>query len=221
MNEIFKDDQHKIGTAITLSYNRLEEIAAAATTFKAERGKISGYTEYTDKARQDMTNRAAAVYSATTEPKIAELLREAKTITEAMAEMENTLDTGIELQNALNVAKLAKSLPSTARFALFEQFRGQPQQLTILGAAFEAVEVDPLPYSEPLDFTAEKTARELEDAIYMVAAAPTGSTVEAWRLSRKLEELAQRVGADNARHAADLDGLDGGLDEAIRNAMGL
>lgn len=221
MNEIFKDNQHKIGTAITLSFNRLEEIAAAAATFKAERDKIAGYTEYTDEARQSMTKRAAETYEAATEPKIAELMNQAKTITAAMAEMENTLDTGAELQNALNVAKLAKGLPSATRFSLFEQFRGQPQQLAVLGAAFEVAEVDPSPYSDPLDFKAEKTARELENAIYTVAAAPVGSATEAWRLSRKLEELSQRIGADNTRHAVDLDGLDGGLDEAIRNAMGL
>ena len=219
MNETIKDQQHRIGTAVNSSFYALERIAGHAAAYKAEKAKIDGYTDYTEAARQSMTDRAAATYGNAVAPEIVKLTEQAGIIRDALAVMESTLDTGAELQNALNVAKLGKALPSAVRFNLFEQFRGQPQQIAVLSAAFEAVDIDPSPYMVPISFTADQIGKKLDSAIDAVSAAKAGETFQAWQLSRNLEKMGDRVGADTPRRASELDGLSGGLDEAIRWAV--
>ena len=221
MNETIQNAQHNIGTAIDLSFYRLEAIAKQAAAYRAEREKISAYTDYTPEARKNMIDRAAESYTKAISPEIAAIMSQIETIGQALTEMENTLDMGVDLQNALSVAKLGEALPSKSRFALFEQFRGQPQQLGILGAAFESAGVASAPYVKPMTFKADRVVSDLEGAVRRVASADAGETSDAWRLSQQLEELSKRVGADTPRAAKDLTGLDGGLEQAIREACGL
>lgn len=221
MNQKVIDQQKRISAAIDLSFGVLEAIARHSDTFKREKVRIDGMKDFTKEAREKMINRAADTYHDDVSRSIVALNGQAETIADAMGELENILDVGEELQNALNVAKFASKLPFDTRSKLVEQFRGQPQQIAIIAAALEESGIGAETYTKALTFTSKGALESMKSGIARVAAAKPGETVEAWRFSRDLEKLGKTVGAENHRPASSIQGLDGGLEQAIREACGL
>lgn len=220
MNDFIKEQQHRVGTSTDRIFSRLEDVAKVANSYRAQVEKIRNEKMYSQEGREKLVNRAGEDYRANILPLCNQIQSEAETIRDALRNMSQTVDFGADLQNALNVVKLGKELPVSVRTSLLEPFRGQPWALSVLQGAYQQAEIAHEQYFSGLTFN-ESSVDELDTLTQQVLGSKPGDTVPCYRLAKAAGKLAQCVGADNQRQAADLQGMERSLSDAIAEACGL
>lgn len=221
MNEIVKDNRHKIDTACHRCFLSLDRYKDAVSSFHQECQRI-GQTPYiqsekerqTAEASEKLAKKAAAEYDV-----LHECLEHMRT---AAGEMERLLDIGEDFQNTLStVNTLGKALPVEQRSTLIEPFKGQMQVLSILRAAYKAADIDPEYYFKDLIFNTAARLDGLDELAYRIAIQPGRNPVTVIDFAAELEKFAAALGVELTHRFHDLVDTSAALNSAIRSAMGL
>ena len=221
MNQIIIDNRHKIDTACQLCFYALDKYNAAVEAFQEEKRRIIA-TPYIQQEQERMVNQAAEALGKTAQAHYEEIKQNLEAIRTAAGEMENLLDIGEDLQNALSVVKtLGKSLPSETRVGLVDQFKGQRQALTILKSAYESVDISAEPYFEGLIFSSSAALDQLDDMAYRIVAQPGTNLLVAVSFGTELEKFAVSLGVGLSKSFSGIVDTSGALNGQLRAVMGL
>lgn len=203
MNRIVIDNRHKIDTACQLVFSQLGRYDAAVDTFRAEKLRIKPLP-YIEQEKEKMVNKAAAALAQSANQSYAEIHAQLEIIGVAAGEMENLLDLGEDLQNALSVVKhLSKELPSDIRFSLVEQFKGQKKALEILKSAYEASGIDSQPYFKGLIFDTDSYIEKLDSSAYTISIQPEAGMLKVSAFAKEIETFADLMGVELSKKASD------------------
>lgn len=221
MNEIVKDNRHKIDTACQRCFLALDRYNDAVSSFHQECQRIA-QTPYIESEKERQTAEASEKLAkkATAEYDVLhECLEHMRT---AAGEMEHLLDIGEDFQNTISIVKtLGKALPVEQRSTLIEPFKGQMQALQMLSAAYRAVDLDPEYYFKGLIFYTAARLDSLEDLAYRIAAQPGRNLVAVIDFATELEKFAAALGVELTHRFHDLVDTSGALTAAIRSAAGV
>lgn len=221
MNQTVIDNRHKIDTACQSCFFALDKYHKAVEGFGAEKQRIASMP-YIQAEKERLVNQAADTLRNAVQGHCEQIQRELDTIRTAAEEMQNLIDIGEDLQNALSVVKsLGKALPPEVRSKLAEQFRGQYQALTMLKAAYEAVEITAEPYFKGLIFNAPQAVKDLEDKAASLADKPGENMMVAFNFGNDLEKLAQALGVELPTRYRDAVDTSAAMSRQLRAVMGL
>lgn len=221
MNQVVINNREKIGTACHNCFRALDSYHKAVEAFGTEKQRIAS-TPYIQAEKERQVNQAADKLHNTVQGYCAQIQRELDTIRTAAEEMQNLMDIGEDLQNALSVVKsLGKALPPEVRIKLVEQFKGQYQALTMLKAAYEAVEIPSEPYFKGMIFDAPRTVKELEDKAACLADKPGENVMVAFNFGNDLEKFAQALGVELTTGYRDAVDTSAAMSRQLRAVMGL
>lgn len=221
MNNIIKDNRHKIDTACKRCFLALDRYNDAVRAFHQERHRInqapfiqSEKERQVNKAAETLAAKAAAEYDV-----IHECLEAMRT---AAGEMSQLMDIGDDFQHTLSiVTTLKKALPMEQRITLVEPFRGQMQTLSMLRAAYEAADIDPEYYFDGMIFDTAARLDSLDKLAHRIAAQPGKNPVTVIEVGAELEKFAASLGVELTSHFHDSVDTSDALNSAIRSAMGL
>jgi len=220
MNPIIIDNRHRIDTACQLCFYTLDKYSKAVAAFHEEKREITA-APYLRQEQERMVNRAAEALRTTAQAHYEELKHGLEDIRAAAGELENLLDIGEELQNALCVVKaLGKELPSETRVGLVNRFKGQRQALVILKSAYASVGISAEPYFEGLIFSSSGALDELEDMAYRIAARPGDQLAAAVSFGGQLEKLAEALGVQLTKKFKDIVDASAAFEAQLRAAVG-
>lgn len=221
MNQIVIDNRHKIDTACRMYFLMLDKYHKAVEAFHEEKRRIAA-SLYIQEEKERMVNRAEDALKNTANNCYEEIKKNLDVIRAAAGEMENLMDIGPDLQNALSVVNsLGKSMPSETRIRLVEEFKGQRQALTILKTAYEAAGITAEPYFEGLISDVSKELDELDDAAYRMVGQPGKNMFVALNFGRDLEKYAESLGVQLTGKYRDTVNTAGALNRQMRAVMGL
>ena len=222
MNQIIIDNRHKIDTAFQSCFHTLDKYHKAVRAFNEEKRRIAA-TPYIQQEQERMVNRAAETLNGTVNGYYEEISRNLKEIRSAANEMENLMDIGADLQNALSVVKaLGDDMPSETRLNLVEQFKGQRQALVILKAAFVTAGVSAAErYFDGLIFNVSSALDDLDDRAYRIVVQPGTNMVVAVSFGRGLEKFAENMGVELTKKFGDIVDTSDAFNAQLRAAMGL
>lgn len=221
MNQVVIDNRKKIVAAVTSCFRALDSYHKAVEAFGAEKKRIASMP-YIQVEQERLVNQAADKLRNAVHGHCEQIQRELGTIRTAAEEMQNLMDIGEDLQNALSVVKsLGKALPPEVRIKLVEQFKGQYQALTMLKAAYEAVEIPSEPYFKGMIFDAPRTVKELEDKAACLADKPGENTMVAFSFGNDLEKFAQSLGVELPTRYRDAVDTSAAMSRQLRAVMGL
>lgn len=221
MNQVVINNREKIGTACHNCFRALDSYHKAVEAFGAEKQRIAS-TPYIQAEKERQVNQAADKLRNAVQGHCEQIQRELETIRTAAEEMQNLMDIGADLQNALSVVKsLGKALPSESRFKLVEQFKGQYQALAILKAAYEAVEITTEPYFKGLIFDTSRAVKDLEDKAACLADKPGENMMIAFSFGNDLEKFAQTLGVELPARYRDTVDTSAAMSRQLRAVMGL
>lgn len=220
MNQIIKDNQHKIDTACHLCFLTLDKCSMAMKEFSAEERRISELP-YIQEEKERMVKRATDVLGSALQKHYEEIKGNLESMRKAAAEMDAVLDVGLDFQNALSVVKaLGKDMPEKSISVLVAQFKGQNHALTLLKAAMESEGiVSTEHYFKDLIFNAAGTLDQLDDLAYRIAAQP-----DQWALvcfGNELEKFAQSLGVELTKKFRDMVDTSEALNQQILAAAGV
>lgn len=221
MNQIIIDNRHKIDTACQLCFYALDKYHKAVEAFQKEKSRIAALP-YVQSEQERLVNQAAESLAKTVQAHYEEIKHNLEDIRTAAGAMENLLDVGQDLQNALSVVKaLGSAMPEDTRHELVEQFKGQYKALIILKAAYLAASISAAYYFDGLLFKSADVLDELDDMAYRIAVQPGGNMLAAITFGRKLEKFAVSMGVDLTRKYWDIVDDSSAIDAQIRAAAGL
>lgn len=221
MNEIIKDNRHKIDTACQRCFLALDRQKEAVKQFQEERRRIDA-TPYIQEEKERMTSKAAETLASRSTEEYNVLHECLESMRTAAGEMEQLLDVGTELQSTLAVIKaLGKLLPVEQRAALIEPFKGQMRALALLQAAFESVGLDPSHSFEGLIFSTAARVDTLDDLARRVMIQPENNALAVIKFAAGLEKFAAALGVTLTNSFRDLVDTSGALTDAIRVAAGV
>lgn len=221
MNQIIVDNRHKIDTACQSCFFALDKYHKAVNAFNEEKRRIAA-TPYIQQEQERMVNQASDALKNSAQGYYEEIKRNLDTIRAAAGEMENMMDIGEDLQNALSVIKaLGGSLPGETRIKLVEQFKGQRQALSLLKAAYESAGITSQPYFQDLILNTAKELDALDDKAYRMVVAPGENMMIAVNFGRDLEKFAESLGVDLTKKFGEIVDTSDALNAQLRAAMGL
>lgn len=221
MNQIIVDNRHKINTACQICFFALDKYHKAVNAFNEEKRRIAA-TPYIQQEQERMVNQASDALKNSAQGYYEEIKRNLDTIRAAAGEMENMMDIGEDLQNALSVIKaLGGSLPGETRIKLVEQFKGQRQALSLLKAAYESAGITSQPYFQNLILNTAKELDALDDKAYRMVVAPGENMMIAVNFGRDLEKFAESLGVDLTKKFGEIVDTSDALNAQLRAAMGL
>lgn len=221
MNQIIVDNRHKINTACQICFFALDKYHKAVNAFNEEKRRIAA-TPYIQQEQERMVNQASDALKNSAQGYYEEIKRNLDTIRAAAGEMENMMDIGEDLQNALSVIKaLGGSLPGETRIKLVEQFKGQRQALSLLKAAYESAGITSQPYFQDLILNTAKELDALDDKAYRMVVAPGENMMIAVNFGRDLEKFAESLGVDLTKKFGEIVDTSDALNAQLRAAMGL
>lgn len=221
MNQIIIENRHKIDTACQLCFYTLDKYNKAVEAFHEEKRKITA-TPYIQQEQERLVNRAAETLRNTALAHYEEIKHSLGDIRTAAVEMENLLDVGEDLQNALSVIKaLGKSLPSETRVGLVNQFKGQRQALTILKTAYESADISAEPYFEGMIFSSSAALDQLDDMAYRIVMQPGTDLMVVVSFGTELEKFALSLGVELTKHFRDIVDTTAATNQQLRAAAGL
>ena len=221
MNQNIVDNRHKIDTACQSCFFALDKYHKAVNAFNEEKRRIAA-TPYIQQEQERMVNTAADKLKAAVQGLYEEIKRNLDTIRAAAGAMENLLDIGEDLQNALSVVKaLGAALPGETRIKLVEQFKGQRQALSLLKAAYESVGITAQPYFQGLILDTANELDALDDEAYRMVAAPGENMMVTVSFGSNLEKLAESLGVELTKRFREIVDTADALNAQLRAAMGL
>ena len=220
MNQIITSNRQKISTHINNCFSALGKYLKAVDAFHQERNRITGLP-FIQEEKERMVAKAAQSLAENAQTQYTAISGELKGIGAAAAEMEQLLDIGQDLQNALAVVKYGSAIPVATRLQLVDTFRGQPQALTILKAAFEAAGLDPEHYFKGLIFKADDQVQRLDELAYQIVVQPGENALVAVNFSNELEKFAASIGAELTARFSDMTDATEVFNAAYRSAFGL
>lgn len=220
MNQIIKDNQHKIDTACQLCFLTLNKCSQAMKNFSAEEHRISKLL-YIEQEKERMVKGAADVMAAEVQRHYEEIKSNLEIMRKAVAEMDAVLDVGPDFQNALSVVKvLGKDMPEKSISALVAQFKGQNHALALLKAAMESEGISTTEYYfKNLIFNAAGALDQLDELAYRMVAQP-----DQWALvgfGNELEKFTQNLGVELSRKFRDIFDTSEALNQQIWAAAGV
>jgi len=222
MNQIIIDNKHKIDTACQLCFYKLSDYNKAVEEFHQKRHEITNAVIYSQREQERQVNEAAETLSKAAQVCYDEIKHNLDTMRGAAAEMENLLDIGEDLQNALSVVKkLGQAMPRETRFGLVRQFKGQKQALLILKAAYEDAGLVAELYFEGLVFSADTYLDKLDDMAHRIVAQPGQDSLVVISFGTELEKFADSLGVELTKRFGDIAGTYAGLTDVLRSAAGL
>ena len=221
MNQSIIYNQHKIDTACQGCFYALDKYHKACQAFNEEKRRIAA-TPYVQQEQERMVNKAAETLSNTANGHYAEIKRRLEDIRSAAGEMENLLDIGEDLQNALSVVKaLGKDATNETLWKLVEQFKGQRQALIILKSSYEAAGVNAEHYFKGMIFSASNVLDDLDEQAYRIASQPGDNMVVAVSFGDQLEKFAESLGVQLTKKFRDIVDASDAFEARLRAAMGL
>lgn len=221
MNEIVKENRHRIDTACQLCFLALNRHQRAVDEFHQERLRIE-QLPYVQDEKERQTNKAAEVLASKAEKEYSEIHTALETIQDAAGSMAQLLDIGEEFQNTLSTVKaLGKALPVEQRGALIEPFRGQMQALSILRAAYESTGIDPEHYFYGMIFDTAARVEELDTLARQATIQPQGNLLAAVNFGSALEKFVEALGVVLSEKFRDIVDTSATLTDALRKATGL
>lgn len=221
MNQTVIDNRQTIGAACRNCFHTLDRYHKAVEAFHEEKRRIAA-TPYIQQEQERMVNKAAEALSNAAHGFYEEIKHNLDAIRVAAGEMENLMDIGLDLQNALSVVNaLGQSMPSETRMKLVEQFKGQRQALTILKTAYETSGIDPEPYFEGLILDTSKVLDELDDKAYRMVMQPGVNMLVAINFGSDLEKFAESLGVRLTEKYRDMVNTSEALNRLMRAAAGL
>lgn len=216
---VFKRD--RINTACSLCFYELEKYNNDQKAFHDERSRVNALP-YIQSEKEKMVNEAAAALSEKATRHYNEIHSNLEDIRAAALEMENLLDIGEDLQNALSIVKtLGKDVPVETRSALVEPFKGQRQALVILKAAYEGADLGTEPYFKGLVIDVAKEVDKLDDEAYSLVGQAGKNILTAFTFAKNLEGFADVLGVNLTKRFSDMVDVSEARNEQIRAAMGL
>lgn len=201
MNNIIKDNRHKIDTACQRCFLALDRYNDAVRVFNQERQRIA-QTPYIQSEKERQVNKAAETLAAKS-------ASEYDVIHESLEDMRTA------------AGELKKDLPVEQRIMLVEPFRGQMQVLSMLRAAYEAADIDPEYYFDGMIFDTAGRLDSLDELAHRIAAQPGKNPVTVIEVGAELEKFAASLGVELTSHFHDSVDTSDALNAAIRSAMGL
>lgn len=221
MNQIIVDNRHKIDTACQSCFFALDKYHKAVNAFNEEKRRIAA-TPYIQQEQERMVNTAVEKLKTAVQGFYEEIKRNLDTIREAAGAMENLLDIGEDLQNALSVVKaLGGSLPAETRIKLVEQFKGQRQALSLLKAAYEFEGIAAQPYFQGQILNSAKEMDALDDQAYRLVSKPGENMMVAVNFGRDLEKFAEALGVDLSKKFEEIVDTSDAMNAQLRAVMGL
>lgn len=220
MNQIIKDNQHKIDTACHLCFLTLDKCSRAMKEFSAEERRISELP-YIQEEKERMVKRATDVLGSALQKHYEEIKDNLESMRKAVAEMDTVLDVGADFQNTLSVVKtLGKDMPEKSIAALLEQFKGQNQALVLLKAAMESAGIVATEhYFKDMIFNSDSTMDQLDELAYRLAVQP-----DQWTLccfGDELEKFARTLGVELSKSFKDIVDTSEALNQQIWAAAGV
>jgi len=221
MNQTIIDNQHKIDSACQICFYALNKYHKACQAFNEEKRRIAA-TPYIQQEQERMVNKAAETLSNTANGHYAEIKRRLEDIRSAAGEMENLLDIGEDIQNALSVVKsLGKDAPNEILWKLVNQFKGQRQALVILKAAYESVGINAELYFKGMIFSASAALDDLDNMAYRIVSQPGDNMIVAVSFGNQLEKFAESLGVQLTKKFRDIVDTSDAFAAQLRAAMGL
>lgn len=221
MNQVVINNRQKISAACHNCFLALDKYHKAVESFAEEKRRITSMP-YIQAEKERLVNQAADTLRNAVQGHCGQIQRELETIRTAAEEMQNLMDIGGDLQNALSVVKsLGKALPPEVRIKLVEQFKGQYQALTMLKAAYEAVEIPAEPYFKGLILNASNAVKDLEDKAACLADKPGENMLIAFSFGNDLEKFAQALGVELTTRYRDAVDTSAAMSRQLRAVMGL
>ena len=222
MNQTAIENRHKIDTACQLCFYKVDEYYKAVTAFNAEKQRIAALIQYSEPEKERQVKVAMESLHDTIQGYYAEIKKNLDVIRTAATEMENLMDIGEDLQNAISVVKaLGKALPVESRLKIVEPFKGQRQALTLLKAAYAAEEITDKPYFEGLIINVASELDALEDRAYHLTIQPGTNTIVAVNFGSALEKFATTMGCELTKKFRDIVDTTDVMTAQIRAAAGL
>lgn len=222
MNQTAIENRHKIATACQLCFYEIDKYYKAVTAFNAEKQRIATLLQYTEQEKERQIKVALESLQNTVQGYYAEIKKNLGEIRTAATEMENLMDIGEDLQNALSVVKaLGKALPVESRLKIVEPFKGQRQALTLLKAAYLAADIVDKPYFEGLIIDVTGELGLLEDKAYRLTIQPGTDTIVGVNLGSALEKFAATMGCELTKKFRDIVDSTEAINAQIRAAAGL
>ena len=221
MNQTVIDKKDKIGTACELCFYQLAAYNREVEAFQTKRREIAALP-YVEAEKEARINKALDALKEAGQVRYNEIKRNLDTIKINAVALEDILDIGEELKNAVSVVKaLGASMPSETRFNLVNPFRGQRQSLLILQAAYKEAGIDPLPYFKGLVLDASDRVDTLDSAAYQLAIQPSGTMLTAANFGEGLEDFADDLGVPLKKRFRDVVDTTSTYAERLRAVAGL
>ena len=221
MNQIIVDNRHKIDTACQSCFYVLDKYHKAVNAFNEEKRQIAA-TPYIQQEQERMVSKAADTLKNTVQGFYEDVQRNLDVIHTAAEEMDQLLDVGEDLQNALSVVKtLGKALPGETRIKLVEQFKGQRQALSLLKVAYASAGIAAEPYFQGFILNTASKLQELNNMACRLVAAPGENMMVAVNFGSNLEKLAESLGVELTKKFREVVDISDALNVQLRAAMGL
>lgn len=221
MNQIIVDNRHKIDTACQSCFYTLDKYHKAVNAFNEEKRQIAA-TPYIQQEQERMVNKAADTLKNTVQGFYEDIQRNLDVIRTTAVEMDQLLDLGEDLQNALSVVKtLGSALPGETRIKLVEQFKGQRQALSLLKAAYASVGITAEPYFKGLILNTANELQELNDMASRMVSVPGENMMVSVTFGRNLEKFAEAMGVDLTKKFREIVDTSDALNAQLRAVMGL
>ena len=222
MNPTVNENRHKIDTACQLCFYKIDEYYKAVSAFNVDKHRIAALVQYSEQEKERQLKAAMESLHNTVQGYYAEIKKNLDVIRTAATEMENLMDIGEDLQNAISVVKaLGKALPAESRLKIVEPFKGQRQALTLLKAAYAAEEITDKPYFEGLIINVADELDALEDKAYRLTVQPGTDTIVAVNFGSALEKFAAAMGCKLTKKFRDIVDTTEAMNAQIRAAAGL
>ncbi len=222
MNEIVSENRHKIGTACQLCFHAIGRYNRAVDAFYEKKNDINASLVYSQMEKERRINIAEGELSNTANIQYNEISRNLEDIRTAGKKLEELLDLGADLQNALSVIKtLGKATPVDIRLDLVKQFKGQKKALSVLKSAYEVAGLDANTYFEGVFFDIEHEVAQLDDIAYSIVAQNGPNASAALALGRRLEAYAESVGVELTKRFTDVIDVSAEHNRNMRAVMGI
>lgn len=221
MNQIIVDNRHKIDTACQSCFYTLDKYHKAVNAFNEEKRQIAA-TPYIQQEQERMVSKAADTLKNNVQGFYEDIQRNLDVIRTAAEEMDQLLDLGEDLQNALSVVKtLGSALPGETRIKLVEQFKGQRQALSLLKAAYASVGIAAEAYFQGVIRNSASELQELNDMASRMVSAPGENMMVAVTFGSNLEKFAETMGVDLTKKFREIVDTSDALNAQLRAVMGL
>lgn len=222
MNEFVIENRHKIDTACQLCFYAIDRYNRAVEAFNRKKHDIIGSMVYSQIEKERQINVAEGELGNTANIQYNEIKRNLEDIRTAGTKLDEFLDLGTDLQNALSVIKtLGKATPADICVDLVNQFKGQKKALSMLKSAYQVTGLDTNVYFDGVIFDTEGEVKQLDDLAYSIVAQNGPNAAAALALGGRLEAYAESVGVELTKRFADIVDTSEEYNRKLRAVMGI